>query len=320
MKVLSVAPTRLSLFGGGTDVSPYCDLYGGLCINMAINLRQNLTMYSGEELFELTGKSVFPYGANPDFYYQMLEEYGINDGVHLTKLISKFDGLIESGIGSSASAAVALLGAINKRKNLGMSLNDIAEKAWELEVKKLSLYGGRQDQYASVYGGVNVMEFKKGGGVNVTPLAKGFVEPLFPSLALFYTGKNRKSATIQEGFKELDQDQIGALNRIKKITIEAIDPIAKGDFRVTGALLDEAWEWKKLSNKGVTNPEIDAIYTKAKELGAYGGKILGAGSGGFILFIVDPKERDQFIKKLGLEHWDFSVDFNGLEVRDITNK
>src|SRR5690348_11409628 len=103
MKILSIAPTRISLFGGGTDVEPFASEYGGIVISMAINIRQKLTMYSGEDIFEVRGKSQFPLGANPDFYYQMLEEFGINDGTHLTKLISQFDGLIESGIGSSAS-------------------------------------------------------------------------------------------------------------------------------------------------------------------------------------------------------------------------
>ena len=215
---------------------------------------------------------------------------------------------------------MALLGVINRRKNLGLNSYQIAEKAWELEVDKIGLFGGKQDQYAATFGGINVIEFKKGGEVNVIPMARGFIEPLFPSLVLFYTGKNRKSSKIQEGLKEPNSDQIKALNRIKRLALEAIDPISKGDFRVVGALLDEAWEWKKLSNKGVTNKELDDIYSKAKELGAYGGKTCGAGGGGFMLFVVNPTEREDFIKNLGLEWWDFSPDFNGLEVRILPSE
>lgn len=323
MKIYSQCPSRIGLFGGGTDVPPYSDIYGGLVINMAINLRQKVTVYFGEDIFEYNngrgGEPQFPLNANPQFYYKILEEFGLND-MHQIKFKSEFDGLIESGIGSSASAAVALMGAINRYQNLGMGVSEIAEKAWELEVNKCGLFGGKQDQYAAALGGINVIEFKKGGGVNPTSLSKGFIEPLLPSLVLFYTGKNRKSATIQEGFKKLDEEQVKSLNRIKKLALEAIDLIAKGDFRVVGALLDEAWEWKKLSNKGVTNKRIDGIYEKARGLGAYGGKVLGAGGGGFMLFVVNPEERENFIKNLGLEWWDFGIDWNGLEVRDVTGK
>lgn len=320
MKVLSVAPTRISLFGGGTDVSPYCDLYGGLCINMAINLRQKVTAYFDDEIWEYNkgrgGPPKFPLGANPNFYYKILEEYGLND-MHQIKFMSEFDGLIESGIGSSASAAVAMMGVISRRLNLKLSIDQIAEKAWELEVKKLGLFGGKQDQYCAVYGGVNVMEFRR-GKVTVVPLVRGYIDKLLPSLVLFYTGKNRKSAKIQEGLKKLSLEQKQALDRLKKIALEAIDPITRGDFRVVGALLDEAWEWKKLSNKGVTNPDIDRVYGFGKQHGAYGGKVLGAGGGGFMLFITNPEERERFIKLMvehGLEWWDFSPCWNGLEVR-----
>ena len=312
MKIQSLAPTRASLFGGGTDVSPYCDEYGGLCVNMAINLRQKLTLYSEDDIYEHPYVTVPSLGSEK-FYYTILEEFKINGG-HLSSIKAEFDGLIESGIGSSASAAVCLVGAINKRLNLGMSLDQIAEKAWDIEVNKLRLFGGKQDQYAAAYGGVNVMEFKK-DGVKITPLAKGFIEPLLPSLTLFYTGTNRKSAKIQEGFKKLTKDQIWALDRIKRLAFNAIDPIAKGDYIKVGALLDDAWELKKLSNKGVTNNIIDEIYAKAKELGAYGGKCCGAGGGGFMLFVVNPEEREKFIKELGLEWWDFSPCWQGLETR-----
>lgn len=313
MKIQAVAPTRLSLFGGGTDVDPYASKYGGLVINMAINLRQKTTLYTDDDLYELTGPNIIPYLGKQEFNYAILDEFGMDD-MHQVKLKSEFDAILESGLGSSASAAVALIGAINKYKNLNMSLDEIAEKAWEIEVKKMGLFGGKQDQYASVYGGVNAMQFEK-DTVQVTPLARGFIKPLLPSLVLFYIGKNRKSAKIQEGFKQLDKDQIWALDNIKRIALNAIDPIGKGDFRRVGALLDDVWEFKKLSNKGVTNTFINQIYNRAKSLGSYGGKVLGAGGGGFILFVVDPTQKERFIRDMKIEWYDFSPCWNGLEVR-----
>ena len=316
-KILSIAPTRISLFGGGTDLQPYSTFYGGVCINIAITLRQRVTMYSGNDMFEIRGHE-FPFGANPDFYYKILDEFNINDGVHLTKLHSQFDGLIESGIGSSASAAVALIGGADKRLNLNMTREQIAEKAWEIEVKRLGLYGGKQDQYAATFGGFNVMEFKD--KVTVIPLTKQDIEPLLPSLVLFYTGQNRKSAVIQEGFKTLEDKQVIALDQIKKIAIGAIDPICKGDIEKVGEMLGWVWELKKESNKGVSNERIDNFYKKGLEHGALGGKILGAGGGGYMLFICPPDKREYFIKKMekeGLQWWDFGIDWNGLEVRRL---
>lgn len=307
MKIYSAAPTRISLFGGGTDVSPYCDLHGGCVISMAVNLRQKVLMDT-----TVVGH-VLPERASHEFVKIIFSE--LNTPLP-SGLFCEFDGIIESGMGSSASAAVALIGAINKQQILGMTLSQIAEKAWDIEVNKIGLFGGKQDQYAAAYGGVNAIEFKK-DGVSVHPLARGFIEPILPSLALFYTGMNRKSAVIQEGFKELSPTQIISLQGIKKLAYEAVEPIANGDFKKVGQLLDRAWELKKRSNKDITNGQIDAIYAQAKSLGAYGGKILGAGGGGFILFIVDPEKRAEFIKNLGIEWWDFSVDWNGLETRII---
>lgn len=318
MIISAVAPTRISLFGGGCDIDPYASTYGGLVISMAINLRQKCTLYSDEDIFKKRPPAnSFPLGANPDFYYTIFKEFPTIDGGHSTKIACEFDGLIESGIGSSASAAVCLIGAISKRLNLNMSPAEIAEKAWDIEVNKLGLFGGKQDQYTAALGGVNFMEFSR-YGVKVTPLAKGFIEPLLPSLVLFYTGKNRKSATIQEGFKKLSSEQIQTLNQIKQLTIKAIDPIGKGDIEEVGHLLDRSWRLKKRSNKGVTEPWIDKLYEKAKKHGSLGGKIMGAGGGGFLFFVIKPNKKEEFIKEMtvnGLEHWDFSPCWTGLDVR-----
>ena len=183
MKVLSLAPSRLSLFGGGTDTPQYSNNFGGLVINIAINLRSKFTLFTGNDIYDPEAINSVPYLGRKEFVYAFREEFRIND-MHLSMFKSEFDGILESGIGSSASSAVAILGAINKLQNLRMSLDQIAEKAWEIEVNKLGLYGGRQDQYASAYGGVNVMQFEK-DMVKVTPLARGFIEPLFPALCLF---------------------------------------------------------------------------------------------------------------------------------------
>ncbi len=317
MKIFSQAPTRVSLFGGSTDLPEYAERFGGLVLSMAINIRQKITMYSDDELFEIR-KHQFPYRAKPEFYYQILEEFGINDGMHLTKLICEFDGLIESGLGSSASAAVALIGAINKRLKLNMTTDQIINKAWDLEVNKIGLYGGKQDQIAAAYGGVNVIEFDS--KFKVMPLTKDFIQKLISSIVLFHIGENRETTTIQEGLKNLTSSQIDKLDKIKDITTHAILAIDQGDIPKIGYFMDQSWLLKRQSNKEVTNPYIDALYRRGLENGAYGGKILGSGGGGYMIFIVDPKNKEKFIEKMGLDHWDFDISMDGLDVRDITNK
>lgn len=303
--IVSISPTRISLFGGGTDLVPYSSQYGGLVISLAINLRQQIMLHS------ISGHDIFPNNADPNFYQQILDHFGVKD----VGIYGSFDGLIEAGLGSSASAAVAMVGAIDRLQNRGMSLSDIAESAWEIEVGKIGLFGGKQDQYAAAYGGFNVINFED--RVTVLPLSREAIERLLPSMVLLYTGDLRHSAVIQEGMRTLDAGQVDKLDRIKKIAIDAIDPINQGDIAKVGYLLDQAWLLKRQSNKGVSNTHIDDIYRKALEAGALGGKLLGSGGGGYMLFIVEPNTKQDFIAKMGLQHWDFSPDFNGLEVRTL---
>lgn len=299
-------------------MEPYSAKYGGLTLNMAINIRQQITMYSGKQLLDVsggTGLNLFPIKADPKFYYTILEEFGLND-MHQTKLECTFDGRIEGGLGSSASAAVALIGAINKRQGLGLSKIQIAEKAWQLEVGKIGLFGGKQDQYAASLGGVNVMEFS-GKKVKVTPLSHNFMDKVLPSMVLLYSGHNRTSSKIQENLKELTDEQIVSLTRLKGYVVRAIEYIGQGRVKELGVLMDEAWQYKKYSNGEVSNEEIDGLYNKALLSGAYGGKVLGSGGGGYLFFLTPPESRASFIQEMGLEEIDFSICHNGLEVRRV---
>ena len=299
MKVISIAPSRISLFGGGTDVDPYASTYGGITLNMAINLRHKIV---------LNDKSILAKFDNPDFIKSFTS----------LPVEHTYDNTIESGLGSSAGLAVALAGAVSRYEGKNLSRSQIAEQAWDIEVNKLGLYGGKQDQYCSAYGGVNVMEFND--LVKVTPISPSFIEPLVPYMALFYLGFNRKAKKIQEAFKTLTPEQIKALDTLKAITMGAIEALAEKDISKLADLLKESWEFKKLSNKGVSNEEIDQIYVDGIANGGMAGKLLGSGGGGHILFIVNPEIKKAFIKKeeeKGLKHIDFSIDWNGLETRVI---
>ena len=317
MKILATAPARISLFGGGTDVPSYFTKYGGKVINMAINLRQHVKVYVGDDLFGHNGNK-FPYDADPRLFYEIFKKYGLN-GIHHIGIRSEFDGFVKSGLGSSASAAVALIGGFYKHIGKKLDRAAIAEEAWDIEVNTLGWYGGKQDQYAAAYGGMNLIEFGK--QVKVTPLPRKQAENLLFSMVLIYIGGTRESRDIQKGFKELTEEQIKALDAIKSYVDKAQHYINRGDLRSVGTLMHEVWQLKKKSNKGVSNPKIDEIYNYAFENGALGGKILGAGGAGYMLFIVKPEDKENFIGKMkenGYEDIDFSIDWNGVEARIVS--
>lgn len=314
MKIFSVAPCRLGLYGGGTDVSPYSEKYGGMVINMAINIRQEMTLYTRNDIYENPYHKV-PIGADPKFIYKILDEFGIN-GIHHSALTSEFEGIIGAGLGSSAACTVALVAACSKALNLGLSREDIAERAWDIETNIIGHYGGKQDHYASAFGGFNLISFYK-SGASIQRLNRDTGEKLAEHIVLFDTGVKRKK-NLQDGFKELTPEKIDALDKIKGIVNDASDQILIKDYEALGQLLDEAWRAKKRSNS-VSSPEIDEIYQQGIDCGAWGGKLLGSGGGGYMIFMVDPAERTRFIENMGIKAIDFSIDWNGVETKNMTN-
>ena len=289
-------------------------MYGGATVSLAINIRQTFTLYEGKDMWQLHGKNKVPYGCNLDFVYAFRKRFDVNS-MHHNKFISDSDGGINGGIGSSAAIAVAIVGALAKSQNKTMSRSEIAELAWEIENKDLGMYSGKQDQYSAAYGGLNLFEFTD--KVTVQPFDRKYAEGILPSLVLVHTNLERKDPKIQEGFKKLDSKQIAALKQIKSLVAPAIKAIGEGDIQILGEILDTAWNYKKQSNKGVSNERISNIYQTAKYQGAIGGKCVGAGGGGFMVFIV--KDKEKFVSEMkDLEHYDISPDNNGLEVKVLT--
>ena len=309
----AIAPTRISFVGGGTDVKPFASIYQGATISMAINIRQTFTLFTGDDMWGNGGQHSVPYGCSLDFVYAFRKRFGV-DGMHHNRFESKSDGGIRSGIGSSASIAVAIVGALAKSQDKTMTRSEIAELAWDIEVNDLKMFGGRQDQYSASYGGLNLFEFTN-LGVTVQPFDRKYADRLMPHLVLMHTNLERKNPKIQEGFKKLDSKQIKALKEIKSLVAPAIKAIGDSDIQALGEILDASWNFKKQSNKGVTNEQISNIYQTAKSHGAIGGKCVGAGGGGYMMFIV--KDKKKFVSEMkDLEFWDISSDFNGLEVKE----
>lgn len=318
MKIQAFAPTRIGLFGGGTDVAPYCELYDGLTLSMAISLYQKVILYSENDIFEIPS-NLYPPNADPSLFYTIFKKYKI-DGGHLTKVKSEFDGRIGAGLGSSASACVALIGAINKRKNLGMYKKDIAQASWEAEEKLMGWHGGKQDQWAASFGGLNLLSFK-GNEVNRTEFSSYYAEKLSQYILLFDTGGSRKSHEIQKGFLQLTNDQIKNLHLIKLLAKRACQLLIQENFEQIGKVFHEAWLIKKQSNRGITTERIDMLYEKARNVGAVGGKVLGAGGCGYMIFWVPlDKQKDVIstLEKEECEHIYYYPDTIGLLVKEIS--
>lgn len=303
--------------GGGSDLPEYANYYGGLVISFAVNLRQSVTIYTGDDIFRV--RNSIPYRGKLEFMHALFTAYKMGS-FHDVRFTSTSDALLESGLGTSAAGAVATISAISKAKGLKLTKAEIAEQAWEIETGVLNLYGGRQDQYISAFGGFNAIMFEK-DKVEISPLNADMIEKLLPALVLIHTGKVRENPKIQEGFKKLSTEQKDKLDRIKSLASKALEPLAAGDYEKIGNLLDQSWQLKKDSNKGVNTPEIDKIYTQAKLNGAYGFKMAGAGGGGYAIMIVNPDKREEFIKNIetieNVTNCDFSIDWNGCESRII---
>ena len=316
MKILSTTPTRISLFGGGTDVDPYARQYGGICVNFAINIYQRMVLFNGDDAINV--KNIFPEDGDKKYIQKILKEFNLDNlysiGTNKIRIQSYFDGYIGAGLGSSASCAVALIGAVNKLRTSQFSQYEIIQIAWDIETNKIGKYGGKQDQCASTFGGANVFRFVY-GKINRQKII--IHEKILNSLILFYIGNTRKSDDIQKNFKELTPEKKLILDQIKSIAEKSIVSLKEGNIKKIVELLNQSWELKKKSNT-ITNDRVDIAYQIGIEAGAMAGKLLGAGQGGYMLFLVDQNRKKEFIDKMNkklIKSIDYSVCYNGLQTR-----
>jgi len=304
MIIRSKAPLRLGLAGGGTDVSPYSDLYGGAILNATINMYAYTTIEPTDN-----GKISFllpDQGLNED--YDAEAELPVDGAFILHKgvynrimrdfvkkplsfrISSHVDAPAGSGLGTSSTLMVSILGAFVEWLKLPLGEYDIAHLAYQIEREDLKMAGGRQDQYAATFGGINFMEFYKEDKVIVNPLRvrQRFQDELAHNLVLYYTKTSRQSAKIiEEQAKNVvkkNETSIEAMHKLKEQSIWMKEAILKGDIDEMGKILDFGWQYKKQMTKGITNTLLDEIYVAATAAGATGGKVSGAGGGGFMTF------------------------------------
>ena len=303
MIIRSKAPLRLGLAGGGTDVAPYSDLYGGAVLNATTNLYAYATLIprnDGKINVELINKSLaFHYDSS--LTIDTGKEDSIPAGVY-NRIVKDFTGTPLSfdlilyvdappgtGLGTSSTLLVTVLGAFVEWLKLPLGEYDIAKLAWEIERKDLSMEGGKQDQYAATFGGFNYMEFNN-GNVIVNPLRikPMLMDELSHNFLLYYTGTSRLSSRIiseqSDNVRNSSRKPIEAMHRLKEQAGLMKEIILKGEFDEIGPSLDFGWKYKKGMAGGISNKGIDLIYDAAIKNGAAGGKITGAGGGGYLVF------------------------------------
>ncbi len=319
MKIRARAPLRLGLAGGGTDVSPYCDEFGGSVLNATIDLYASATITTNDE------ECVRFVAADQDSResYRLGEEFGGNGGLMLHKgvyrrLVRDFaggrpmaltlsthsDAPAGSGLGASSTLVVAMVKAFVELLNLPLGEYDIARLAFDIERVDLGLAGGRQDQYAAAFGGVNFMEFYANERVVVNPLrVKNWIlSELESSIVLYYTGESRESARIIEEQRSRmqghDEASLRALHALKEEAITMKECLLKGALREFAESMQKGWDAKKLTASSISNPRIDRAISAALASGAYAAKVSGAGGGGFVFFFVDPERRAEVRRAL----------------------
>lgn len=313
------APLRLGLAGGGTDLSPYCQLYGGAILNVTIDRHayafvsarnDGRTCFAAldigrEDIFHasdaLTAETSLVL--HQGVYRRICKDYLGGETPPLS-IQTTVDAPAGSGLGSSSALMVALVEAFRARYALPLGRYEIAHLAWEIERVDLGLAGGRQDQYAAAFGGVNFIEFLPDDRVIVNPLrlVPGAIEEIESSIVICFTGQSRSSHDIivqqTSGVSSADSQAIEAMHQLKIDAHEMKLAFVHGDIRGMAEVMQRSWIAKRATAKGVSNEAIDSLHVLAAQNGALAGKISGAGGGGFMMFFVRPEDRQRLIGAL----------------------
>ncbi len=302
------APLRISFGGGGTDVSPYCDERGGAVLSATVNRYAYASLRPGGDRFEVRSldydvsvslpvDQAVVFDGQLDLAKAVIawfrREHGVCEGA---EVFLHNDAPPGSGLGSSSALTVALIAAFAEYGRLSLDDYEIAELAYRIERQDAGILGGRQDQYACVFGGFNYIEFERDlAVVNALRIRPETLLELEYSLVFAYVGGLRFSSHIIErqikNYQGGAVESIAAMDRLKLLASQMKRALLRGDLASFGDLLDASWQSKRLMAAGITNDRLDSIYEAARAAGALGGKVSGAGGGGFMFFICDPKSR-----------------------------
>lgn len=322
--IITRSPLRISLGGGGTDLPSYYEHHGGFLIAAAIDSYVYVTVNR-------------PFGAGIRLKYSNIENCDTVDEVQhpilreALRMMNLRTPQIEittlaeipsgTGLGSSGSFTTALVKALHAHRRRLLHSSEVAALACEIEIERLHEPVGKQDQYIAAYGGVTCFDFHPDGSVGARPLAVG-MDTLFDledNLLLFFTGFSRSAGSLLKDQKvrseEADPEMIENLHYVKKLGYRSQQALESGKCAEFGELMHEHWEHKKRRSRGMSNPQIDEWYELARRNGAIGGKLVGAGGGGFLLFYAEDRRKlRQAMRDAGLEEVRFRFDFEGTKV------
>jgi D-glycero-alpha-D-manno-heptose-7-phosphate kinase len=304
--IITRTPFRVSFAGGGSDIASFYEKHGGCVLSTAINKYMYISVHPSFDPDETVLKYSETETVNDiaDIKHKYFKQVLTDLDVKGVELVSTADVPAGTGLGSSSSFTVGLLNSLYAYKGVYVSKERLANEACETEIDKLKNPIGKQDQYAAAYGGLNFYEFKRDGSVTVEPviMEKAAKAALEGNLMMFYTGQlhsasailKEQSNNITAGDKEKNQLKMCDLARALR------EELTRGNIDAMGEILHENWLLKKTLARGISNPAIDEAYERAIKAGAIGGKLLGAGGGGFLLFYVPKEKQDSLKKKMEL--------------------
>ncbi|HVZ08065.1 hypothetical protein [Rhodopila sp.] len=317
-------PLRLGLAGGGTDLSPYCDEFGGAVLNTTIDRYAYAFIEpcdDGKVHFiapDMELEESFPPSLDALDHARLVLHAGVVKRMvgqygqgRLTpmRVTSYVDAPPGSGLGSSSALVVALVEAFTARLGAPLGPYDVAHLAYEIERVDLNLAGGKQDQYAATFGGTNFIEFHGADRVIVNPLrvSPAVLNELETSLVICFTGVSRRSEAIiveqqrgmaASGSQAPDPDVLNSLHQLKRDALEMKQALLRGEIAHMAEVLNRSWVAKKRTASGISTGRIEAMYDTAFAHGAIGGKVSGAGGGGFMMFLVPPNRRIPVVRAL----------------------
>jgi D-glycero-alpha-D-manno-heptose-7-phosphate kinase len=321
--IITRSPLRITLGGGGTDLPSYYRCHAGFLISAAldkyvyVNLHEPFTdeiilKYSKMEVAETTEEVKHP------IIREALRLAGIRTRLEIASMADIPAG---TGLGSSGSFTTALLRALHLLMKDSISPRELAEEACHIEIDLLGEPIGKQDQYIAAFGGLTCFTFQRDGHVEVKPLQmpREALHTLEDNLMLFFTRFSRKASDILKDqdtrSRHDDREMVNNLHFVKQMGYQSKDALERGDLRGFAELMHAHWEHKKARSNGMSNPCIDEYYSLARNNGALGGKLIGAGGGGFLMFYTEDKTRlRRVMAEAGLTETRFRFDFEGTRV------
>lgn len=337
MIIRSKAPLRISFAGGGTDVEPYLSERGGVVLSTTVDkyaygslrFREDRQITVTSLDYDVVAKYKLDepliYDGNLDLVKAVIRRLNREDSSQGLDFFLHSDAPPGSGLGSSSAVVVALIGLFKHWLHLPLTHYEIADLAYHIERVDLSIKGGKQDQYAATFGGFNFIEFYRDATiVNPLRIPADVLNELHYNLLLCYTGKTRLSARIidtqVQGYVQRQEAVVQAMDELKRIAIELKNALLQGRLNEFGALLHEGWMNKKKMAAQISDPSIDELYETARKHGALGGKMSGAGGGGYMFFYCQFDRKHLVaaqLERMGAQVVDFDFDFHGLQTWEV---